>query len=798
MIGVVVVSHSLGLAEAAVQLALEMVSGEKPEIAIAAGAGEGVTGTNALKVAEAIAKVSSPDGVLVMMDLGSAVLSAEMALEFIDATEVDVRLTGAPLVEGLIAALVRAAAGASLDEVEVEARGALLAKESQLGQFRPSAPPQAPLDLDGLADEVVLRNPDGLHARLVAMLVAALAGLQARVMLANRRTGAGPADATSPTALLALGAREGDAVDVRATGPDAARALKVVRELAVDGFGEMGETDAASPAASSVPGPMGVSPGRAVGPVVHMPEPLSEPPPGPAVPAERRADEADRIGEAMRAVESWLRRRARSAPAEARQILDATATFAADPTVLRDSCDLVTNTGEGAERAVWSTMTRLASQLEKLGGRMAERVADVHDLRDRVVCELLGRPAPGVPERTEPFILIAHDLAPADTAVLDPALCLALVTEEGGPTSHTAILARALGLPAVVSATGAMGIAEGVIVLVDGMTGSITVDPGPDLIAEVASQPEAATFSGRGVTADGRHIQLLANVASPDSVTSATGAKSEGIGLFRTEFCFLDRDEAPTIDEQVAAYRPAFAAFADRKVIIRTLDAGADKPLAFVMMKDEINPALGIRGVRTSWRSPQLLDDQLRAIARAAEAERAQVGVMAPMVSTVDEAADFARRCAEHGLGHVGVMIETPAAALMAQEILGVVDFVSLGTNDLTQYAMAADRLVGDLSALNDPWQPAVLRLAAMAGEAGVATGKPVGVCGEAAADPLLAVVLVGLGASSLSMSPRSLAGVADRLGRVTFAQCEEAAHRALAAINARDARAAVLAYFDS
>ena len=309
------------------------------------------------------------------------------------------------------------------------------------------------------------------------MLVAALAGLQTRVMLTNRRTGAGPADATSPTALLALGGREGDAIDVRATGPDAARALKVVRELAVDGFGEMGATGAASPAASSVPGPRGVSPGRAVGPVVHMPEPLSEPPPGPAVPAERRADEADRIGEAMTAVESWLRRRAHDVPAEARQILDATATFAADPTVLRDARDLVTSTGEGAERAVWSTMTRLASQLEKLGGRMAERVADVHDLRDRVVCELLGRPAPAVPERTEPFILIAHDLAPADTAVLDPALCLALITEEGGPTSHTAILARALGLPAVVSATGALGIAEGAIVLVDGMTGSITVDP---------------------------------------------------------------------------------------------------------------------------------------------------------------------------------------------------------------------------------------------------------------------------------------------------------------------------------
>jgi phosphotransferase system enzyme I (PtsI) len=796
VIGVVVVSHSPPLAEAAVQLALEMISGEPPAIAIAAGAGDGVTGTNALKVAEAIAKVSSPDGVLVMMDLGSAVLSAEMALEFVDDKDVDVRLTGAPLVEGLMAALVRAAAGATLDEVEAEARGALLAKETQLDQFRPSPTlPQARLESDELSGHVVLPNQDGLHARPVATLVAALAGLKARVTLANRRTGVGPADAASPTALLTLGGRKGDVIDVRASGPDGARALAVIRELARDGFGELG--DAASPAATSV-GPMGVSPGRAVGPVVHMPEPLSEPLSGPAVPAERRAAEADRIDAAMAAVESWLRHRAQSGPTESRQILDATASLAADSTVLREARDLVTSAGESAERAVWTTVSRLAALLDEQGGRMAERVADLYDVRDRIVCELLGRPAPGVPDRSEPFVLVAHDLAPADTAALNPSLCLALVTEEGGPTSHTAILARALGLPAVVSAQGAMTISEGVVVLVDGTTGTITVDPDAASMADVAARLEPSTFGGRGVTADGRHIQLFANVASPDSVTAATDAYAEGIGLLRTEFCFLDRDEAPTIDEQVDAYRQVLAAFPDRKVIIRTLDAGADKPLAFVMMKDEVNPALGIRGLRTSWRSPELLDDQLEAIARAAKAERARVGVMAPMVSTVDEASDFARRCGEHGLEHVGVMVETPAAALMAREILGVVDFVSLGTNDLTQYALAADRLVGDLAALNDPWQPAMLRLAAMTGEAGLATGRPVGVCGEAAADPLLAVVLAGLGVSSLSMSPRSLASVADRLGRVTIAQCEEAAQRALAAIGAREARAAVVDCLDS
>ncbi len=289
-------------------------------------------------------------------------------------------------------------------------------------------------------------------------------------------------------------------------------------------------------------------------------------------------------------------------------------------------------------------------------------------------------------------------------------------------------------------------------------------------------------------------MALLANVGGATDAVNAAAANAEGVGLFRTEFCFLDRVDAPTVDEQVAAYRGVLAAFPGRKVVVRTLDAGSDKPLPFANADHEDNPALGVRGLRIARRTPALLDDQLRALAQAAEAESALVEVMAPMVATVDEAREFADRARAVGLTRVGIMIETPSAALLAAELFEVVDFVSLGTNDLAQYTLAADRLLSDLGDLNDPWQPAVLRLIGMVGEAGRAAGKPVGVCGEAGGDPALAAVLIGLGVTSLSMTPRSLGRVAAALAAVTEDVCRTAAEAVLEAATADDARAATSA----
>ncbi len=609
MIGVVVVSHSPQLARAAVELALEMIRGDGPAVAIAAGVYDGSTGTDATRIAEAIGEVASPDGVLVVVDLGSAVLSAELALELIDLPGVEVRVTSAPFVEGLMAGLVLAAAGASLDEVEREARESLESKRGQLGD--PAEAP-APVPESGeLTLDLRLRNPSGLHIRPASMIVLALTPLAATVTLANLRTGSGPRLANSPTKLLTLAAQKGDVVRVSASGDEARAALDVVRRLVADGFGELDEPAASVPAGGPTRGgPLGVSPGRAVGPVVRMPEPLAAPVQTAPLPRAERAAAAASIVAACDAVAASLRGRAERVTGDSRAILEAAALLAVDPETLSDARAAVIRRGDTAEYAVWTTYGDLAEGFRLQGGRMAERAADFSDMRNRIVAELRGRPAPGVPVRTEPFVLVARDLAPADTALLDPAVCVAIVTLEGGPTSHTAILSRSLGLPALVSVENALELEEGTVVLVDGTAGTLTVNPSEEQIAEVTAQANLGVeFGGLGATADGHRVHLLANVGSPASVEAALAASAEGIGLFRTEFLFLGRAEAPSVEEQAAAYGAVFSSFAGRRVIIRTLDAGADKPLAFVTLPHEANPALGIRGYRTSWRRPELIDE---------------------------------------------------------------------------------------------------------------------------------------------------------------------------------------------
>ncbi|MGO2042594.1 MAG: putative PEP-binding protein, partial [Cellulosimicrobium funkei] len=415
-------------------------------------------------------------------------------------------------------------------------------------------------------------------------------------------------------------------------------------------------------------------------------------------------------------------------------------------------------------------------------------------VRDRLVAALTDRPAPGVPEHTEPFVLVAYDLAPSATAALDPARVLAIVTDGAGPTSHTAIVANAKGIPAVVAATGASAaLAPEDVVLVDGAAGTVVVHPSPEQVAAArARSQQVRTFDGTGRTRDGHRVQLLANVGDPAGAAAAAASGAEGVGLFRSEFCFLDREQPPTVEEQVAAYRTVFREFGGRKVVIRTLDSGADKPLHFLTVDDEENPALGVRGLRTAARWPELLEQQLDAIAQAAAAEEAEVWVMAPMVSTVGETEWFVERCRAHGLDVAGVMVEVPSAALLSGPILARAAFASIGTNDLTQYTMAADRLLGSLAELSDPWQPAVLRLVEATCAGGAQQGRPVGVCGEAASQPVLAVVLVGLGVSSLSMTARAIPDVAALLREVDVDECRRLARLAVDAESAAQARAVV------
>ncbi|MEC3974660.1 phosphoenolpyruvate--protein phosphotransferase [Amycolatopsis sp. H20-H5] len=533
-----------------------------------------------------------------------------------------------------------------------------------------------------------------------------------------------------------------------------------------------------------------VSPGRASGPVVRIAEPLGEPAstPAPADPAV----EAARIAPAAQAVAARLEALAETASGEAVGILYTTAAMAADPALISQAEQLVKDQNLPAARAVHQSAGGFAEQLAAAGGYLAERVRDIHDVRDRIVAELLGLAPPGVPELTTPSVLVARDLAPADTAGLDPAKVLALVTEEGGPTSHTAILARALGIPAVVAVRGLLAF-EAEALAVDGDTGVVELaDPAAPVVA--AAAVVAIEWDGTGATEDGHQVKVLGNVGSAGDAQAAADAGAEGVGLFRTEFCYLDAPSEPTVTEQRAAYTAVLAPFRGKPVIVRTLDAGADKPLAFLSPDAEPNPALGVRGLRIAFDRPEVLDRQLEAIAGAAQDSGAEVSVMAPMVATAEEAAWFAERVRAAGIARAGVMIEIPAAALTAREILDVVDFVSVGTNDLAQYTFAADRQLGAVAKLNDPWQPGLLRLLKPIGQAAKDTGKPAGVCGEAAADPRLALVLAGLGLTSLSMNAPAVRAVGASLAGATLARCEALADAALAAGDPTAARAAVAA----
>ena len=539
---------------------------------------------------------------------------------------------------------------------------------------------------------------------------------------------------------------------------------------------------------------IGVSPGVATGPVAQMaPPPVV---PTDATPSGDPEAENQAAMDAMRAVAHGLEERASRAPGEAASVLAAQAMMAEDPTLAAKVTEGVQG-GKAAVTAVADAFEDFRAMLAAAGPYMAERVADLDDLRNRTIATLLGVPMPGVPDPGHPFVLVALDLAPADTATLDADRVRAIITEEGGPTSHTAILAKSLGIPAVVTCHGATAIPEGETVLVDGTAGSVAVAPEQAAVQEALDAEEAKlaalrSLSGPGRTSDGHPVQLLVNIAGDKDLAQASTADSEGVGLFRTEFLFLDRPNAPTRQEQQEVYQRVFDAFGGRKVVVRTLDAGADKPLEFVTVPDEPNPALGVRGLRTSRRHPELLEDQLEAVAAAATSSQAQVWVMAPMVSTAAEAADFAEQVRGRGLSAGGVMIEVPAAAIRARHVAAACDFLSIGTNDLSQYTYAADRMAGELADLLDPWQPALLDLVRVTAEAGKALGKPVGVCGEAASDPLLALVYVGFGITSLSMAPVSIPPVRAALAAHSLAECRGLATVALDAEDGRAARAAV------
>ena len=541
---------------------------------------------------------------------------------------------------------------------------------------------------------------------------------------------------------------------------------------------------------------IGVGRGVAVGPILRMPDPLPEPTDSP-----RSADavaELATVTSALSTVAAELLARGETAGGAARDVLEAASLMAQDPTLVDDVTARI-ESGKTGERAVFEAFGIFQDMLVGMGGLMAERATDLGDVSQRIIAHLRGVPAPGVPTSDSPFILVASDLAPADTALLDLDKVLGLITRDGGPTSHTAILARSKSIPAIVGVAGALDLTDGTVVIADAATGSVRVAPNDSEVSDarqrIAERAAAAAAPiTDGVLADGTKVPLLANLGSPKDAAAAVELGAEGVGLFRTEFLFLDSKSAPTVEEQRVQYTELLSHFPGKKVVVRALDAGADKPLSFLNDAHEENPALGLRGLRALRLREPILRDQLTALVLSEAETEAELWVMAPMVSDSEETEYFVALGKELGLKIVGVMAEVPSLAVLADQVLESADFVSVGTNDLTQYTLAADRMLGSVAHFQDPWHPAVLRLVKLIGDAGAASGKSVGICGEAAADPQLAVVLVGLGATTLSMTPAALADVRAELATVTLEQARDRAAAALGARTAAGARAAASA----
>ena len=541
---------------------------------------------------------------------------------------------------------------------------------------------------------------------------------------------------------------------------------------------------------------IGVGRGVAVGPILRMPDPLPEPTDSP-----RSADAAAELAtvtSALSTVAAELLARGETAGGAARDVLEAASLMAQDPTLVDDVTARI-ESGKTGERAVFEAFGMFQDMLIGMGGLMAERATDLGDVSQRIIAHLRGVPAPGVPTSDSPFILVAPDLAPADTALLDLDRVLGLITRDGGPTSHTAILARSKSIPAIVGVAGALDLTDGTVVIADAATGSVRVAPNDSEVSDVRRRiaeraAAAAVPITDGMLADGTRVPLLANLGSPKDAAAAVELGAEGVGLFRTEFLFLDSKSAPTVEEQRVQYTELLSHFPGKKVVVRALDAGADKPLSFLNDAHEENPALGLRGLRALRLREPILRDQLTALVLSEAETEAELWVMAPMVSDSEETEYFVALGKELGLKIVGVMAEVPSLAVLADQVLESADFVSVGTNDLTQYTLAADRMLGSVAHFQDPWHPAVLRLVKLIGDAGAASGKPVGICGEAAADPQLAVVLVGLGATTLSMTPAALAEVRAELATVTLEQARQRAAAALGARTAAGARAAASA----
>ena len=670
------------------------------------------------------------------------------------------------------------------------------------------------------SEAIVIPNLTGLHARPAAVIANLAKGFRSAIKL---QLGDRQANARSITAIMALEVAHGAKVQVIASGPDAAVAVEKLAKVLAEGCGDEGCAPAPAPATTTVsraaaPPPrrksadahllLGVpaSPGLAVGEVfqvrrVEIPVPEN----GGGVDRERR-----QLSEAIATAQGQLaglraQLHARAEPAKA-AIFAAHEELVADPDLLEIVESAIAKGKSAAfawKKAIATHADRLASLRNQL---LAQRANDLRDVGMRVLAVLTGadvRPATYPPNS----ILIAEDLTPSDTAALDRSQVMGFCTTRGGATSHVAILARSLSIPALAGVEpAALEVPNGTLVILNGNNGTLRLHATAEEVTHIheaqrrAEQRRAENLAHAlepAVTRDGTRIEVLANIGGLNDAKQIAGLGGEGSGLLRSEFLFMERSDAPTEEEQFETYSAIARAIGrDHPLVIRTLDVGGDKPLAYLPIPREENPFLGERGVRVGLDRPEILRTQLRAILRAAHA--GNVRVMFPMIATLNELRDvkamLAEEAASLGVPAVpaGIMVEVPAAAVMAAQFARDAEFFSIGTNDLTQYTLAMDRGHPKLAPLVDGLSPAVLRLIGHTVKGARAQKRRVAVCGGIASDPRAVPILVGIGVDELSVSLPEIPAVKAQIRGLQMDACRELAERAMAAESAEDVRALV------
>lgn len=788
MVSLVLVSHSLPLAESIANLVQHIVK-EDVKIAIAAGVDdpEYPWGTDVIKIQQAIESVYSDDGVLVLMDLGSAVLSAEMAIEFLNLEQqTKVKLCAAPLVEGAIAASVIASTGANLETVIAEAKQSLTAKLSHLEASNIASQVELSPQLltKPLTCILTINNPLGLHLRPAAQLVAIANQFSSDIKVKNIIKSSNFVNGKSINQLMLLGVKSGDEIEVKIKGDDASLALTQIKELVANNFGEselltaqkinskISKNTATNNELRGIP----ASPGIVIAPVVGYQQTLPEV-------SIQTSENPEIEWQKLQSALQNARQQIESLTTRENQIFQAHLLYLDDPQLQTQARQLIFEKQQTASYA-WKTVIEQAiADYQNLEDEYLQaRAIDLLDIGSRVLKILLGIGI--IPLNLEtPSILIASQLTPSEVAQFDPQQVLGICTAFGSATDHSAIVASLLGIPMVVGiGTELLEIKPHTLLKIDGTKGIITLNPSSE--TSIGEPPPPSPTIKPAITRDGYEIGIVANIIGVGDAQKAIANGAKGVGLLRTEFLYLDRLTPPTEQEQLEFYQAIARVIAPHPLTIRTVDLGGDKPLPYLDLEPEANPFLGCRGIRQSLAQPELFKTQLRAILRASS--RFNLRLMLPMISSVTEVRQTKQilQRAKQELQQekipfapkipLGIMLEVPAAVIMLDKLVEEVDFLSIGTNDLTQYLMAADRTNPKVANLAHGLHPALLRLIARSVTIAHQQGIKVSLCGQLASMPDAIPTLLGLGIDELSINPQMIPQIIEIISELSFQEVKQ------------------------